>query len=245
MEKEDDLKQREELGADPILKNPELPKPYYQDDYVTLYHADCREVLPLLEPVDLVLTDPPYGIGEAAGANKSRSKPIGGKGKGFVPAKDYGVFNWDNKPIDQDLINQLITQPAIIFGGNYYAMPPSACWLVWDKHITGDFADCELAWTNLPGAVRKIDYLWNGCMKKRPEQRWHPTQKPLDVMKWCITQADTKLKNKVATILDPFTGSGTTLRAAKDMSRKAIGIEREEQYCEVAANRLRQEVLGL
>ena len=240
---ENDLKQDEGSEAALILKNPQLPKPYYQDDYVTLYHADCREVLPLLEPVDLVLTDPPYGIGEAAGANKSRGKPIGGKG--FVPAKDYGVFNWDNKPIDQDLINQLITQPAIIFGGNYYAMPPSACWLVWDKHITGDFADCELAWTNLPGAVRKIDYLWNGCMKKRPEQRWHPTQKPLDVMKWCIAQADTKLKNKIATILDPFTGSGTTLRAAKDMSRKAIGIEREEQYCEVVANRLRQEVLDL
>jgi DNA modification methylase len=235
---EDDLKQEAEIEAAPIIKNPELPKPYYQDDYVTLYHADCREVLPLLEPVDLVLTDPPYGIGEAAVANKSRSK--------LAVAKDYGVFNWDNKPIEQNLINQLITQPAIIFGGNYYAMPPSACWLVWDKRNGGnDFADAELAWTNLPGAVRRIDYLWHGMIKQRPEQRWHPTQKPLDVMKWCITQADTKLKNKVATILDPFTGSGTTLRAAKDMSRKAIGIEREEQYCEVAANRLRQEVLGL
>jgi DNA modification methylase len=234
---ENDLKQGEVIEADPILKNPRLPTPYYQDDYVTLYHADCREVLPLLEPVDLVLTDPPYGIGEAAGANKSRGK--------LAVAKDYGVSDWDNKPVDQDLINQLITQPAIIFGGNYYSMPPSACWLVWDKHITGDFADCELAWTNLPGAVRRIDYLWNGMIKQRPEQRWHPTQKPLDVMKWCIDQADTKLKKRVETILDPFAGSGTTLRAAKDMSRKAIGIEREEQYCEVAVKRLRQEVLGL
>jgi DNA modification methylase len=234
---ENDLKQGEVIEADPILKNPELPTPYYQDDYITLYHADCREVLPLLEPVDLVLTDPPYGIGEAAGANKSRGK--------LAVAKDYGVSDWDNKPVDQDLINQLITQPAIIFGGNYYSMPPSACWLVWDKHITGDFADCELAWTNLPGAVRRIDYLWNGMIKQRPEQRWHPTQKPLDVMKWCIDQADTKLKKRVETILDPFAGSGTTLRAAKDMSRKAIGIEREEQYCEVAVKRLRQEVLGL
>jgi DNA modification methylase len=234
---ENDLKQGEVIEADPILKNPRLPTPYYQDDYVTLYHADCREILPLLEPVDLVLTDPPYGIGEAAGANKSRNK--------LAVAKDYGVSDWDDKPIDQDLINQLITQPAIIFGGNYYSMPPSACWLVWDKHITGDFADCELAWTNLPGAVRRINYLWNGMIKQRPEQRWHPTQKPLDVMKWCIDQADTKLKKRVETILDPFAGSGTTLRAAKDMSRKAIGIEREEQYCEVAVKRLRQEVLGL
>lgn len=220
-------------------------KPYYQDDYVTLYHGDCRDILPHLEPVDLVLTDPPYGIGEAAGANKSRGKPIGGKGKGFVPAKDYGDDNWDNEPIAQDLIDQLITQPAIVFGGNYYDMPASSCWLVWDKHITGDFADCELAWTNLPGAVRKIDYLWNGCMKKRPEQRWHPTQKPLDVMKWCIAQADTKLKKTVASILDPFAGAGTTLRAAKDMNRKSIGIEREQKYCDVIVKRLRQEVLPL
>jgi DNA modification methylase len=212
-------------------------KPYYQDDYVTLYHGDCKDILPHLEPVDLVLTDPPYGIGEAAGANKSRGK--------MAMAKDYGNDNWDDEPIPQDLINQLITQPAVIFGGNYYAMPPSSCWLVWDKHITGDFADCELAWTNLPGAVRKIDYLWNGCMKKRPEQRWHPTQKPIDVMKCCIAQADTKLKKTVATILDPFAGAGTTLRAAKDMNRKSIGIEREQKYCDVIVQRLRQEVLPL
>ena len=213
-------------------------KPYYQDDYVTLYHGDCRDILPHLEPVDLVLTDPPYGIGEAAGANKSRGK--------MAIAKDYGDDNWDNEPIPQDLINQLINQPAVIFGGNYYAMPPSSCWLVWDKQNgANDFADCELAWTNLPGAIRKIDYLWKGCMKKRPEQRWHPTQKPLDVMKWCIVQADTKLKKTVASILDPFAGAGTTLRAAKDMNRKSIGIEREQKYCDVIVQRLRQEVLPL
>lgn len=211
--------------------------PYYQDDYVTLYHGDCRDILPHLEPVDLVLTDPPYGIGEAAGANKSRSK--------LAIAKDYGDDNWDNEPISQDLINQLITQPAIVFGGNYYLMPATSCWLVWDKHITGDFADCELAWTNLPGAIRKIDYLWNGCMRKRPEQRWHPTQKPLDVMKWCISQADIKLKKTVVSILDPFAGAGTTLRAAKDMNRKSIGIEREQKYCDIIVRRLRQEVLPL
>ena len=213
-------------------------KPYYQDDYVTLYHGDCRDILPQLEPVDLVLTDPPYGIGEAAGVNKSRGK--------LAIAKDYGNDNWDNKPIAQDLINQLITQPAIVFGGNYYAMPASSCWLVWDKQNGAtDFADCELAWTNLPGAVRKLSYVWHGMIKQRPEQRWHPTQKPLDVMKWCITQADTKLKKTVGTILDPFTGAGTTLRAAKDMNRKSIGIEREQKYCDVIVQRLRQEVLPL
>lgn len=234
---ETDLKQTIESEGSETIKIPELPKPYYQDEYVTLYHGDCRELLPLMPKVDLVLTDPPYGIGESAGANKSRNK--------LAIAKDYGDDSWDAEPIEQALIDSLIDQPAVIFGGNYYAMPPSKCWLVWDKHITGDFADCELAWTNLPGAVRRLSYVWNGMIKQRPEQRWHPTQKPLDVMKWCIDQADTKLKRKVGLILDPFAGSGTTLRAGKDMARKCIGIEREEKYCEVIANRLRQEVLGL
>lgn len=211
--------------------------PYYQDAYVTVYHGDCRNLLPLMPRTDLVLTDPPYGLKEVAWNNKRRTN--------LATAKDYGVSSWDNAPIEQTVINSLIEQPAIIFGGNYYSMPASQCWLVWDKHITGDFADCELAWTNLPGAVRRISYVWNGMIKQRPEQRWHPTQKPLDVMKWCITQADIKLKTKVNKILDPFAGSGTTLRAAKDMSRQAIGIEQNERYCEVIANRLRQEVLGL
>ena len=212
-------------------------KPYYQDEYVTLYCGDCAEILPHLPPVDLVLTDPPYGIGEAAGKNRSRGKIAG--------AVDYGTDNWDNKPIPQEIIHKLRLQPAIIFGGNYYSMPASSCWLVWDKHITRDFADCELAWTNLPGAIRKIDYLWNGCMKKRPEQRWHPTQKPLAVMSWCISQAETKLKRQIETILDPFAGSGTTLLAAKNRGKKSIGIEREEKYCKVIVERLRQGVLGL
>ena len=211
--------------------------PYYKDEHVTLYHGDCREILPHLPQVDLVLTDPPYGIGEAAGKNKSRGK--------LAVSKDYGNNSWDDKPIQQSVIDSLITQPAVIFGGNYYAMPPSSCWLVWDKHITGDFADCELAWTNLPGAIRKIDYLWNGCMKKRPEQRFHPTQKPLDVMKWCISQADTKLKRQVQTILDPFAGSGTTLRAAKDMNRRCIGVEQSKEYCDVIVKRMKQQVLAL
>jgi len=211
-------------------------QPYYEDEHVTLYHGDCREILPHLPQVDLVLTDPPYGIGEAAGKNKSRGK--------LAVSKDYGNDSWDDKPIQQSVIDSLITQPAVIFGGNYYAMPPSSCWLVWDKHITKDFADCELAWTNLPGAIRKIDYLWNGCMKKRPEQRFHPTQKPLDVMKWCISQADTKLKRQVQTILDPFAGSGTTLRAAKDMNRRCIGVEQSKEYCDLIVKRMKQQVLA-
>ena len=132
----------------------------------------------------------------------------------------------------------------IIFGGNYYNLPPTSCWLIWDKdNGVTDFADAEMAWTNMPKAVRLIRWRWNGMLQQRggqdKEPRQHPTQKPLPVMRWCIQQAP----DDVVTILDPFMGSGTTLRAAKDLSRKAIGIEIEERYCETAANRLAQGVL--
>jgi DNA modification methylase len=111
--------------------------------------------------------------------------------------------------------------------------------LVWDKENGANgFADCELAWTNLKIAVRMIRHMWNGMLRKNGEPREHPTQKPVDVMAWAIRQAP----NNVITILDPFMGSGTTLRAAKDLGRKAIGIEIEEKYCEIAAKRMAQEV---
>ena len=224
-------------------------KPYYDDGQITIYHGDCREILPTLEPVDLVLTDPPYGIGEAAGKNKSRGKPAFGatghsKAKAYVT--DYGIAHWDDKPIDGEIIEQVRTAgaKAIIFGGNYYALPPTSCWLIWDKENGNcDFADCEMAWTNLKKAVRMFRWRWAGMLQgdmKAKEYRYHPTQKPVPVMRWCIEQA-----GQVDTILDPFMGSGTTLRAAKDLGRKAIGIEIEERYCEVAVKRLAQEVLPL
>jgi DNA modification methylase len=216
-----------------------LPKPYYQDSAVTIYHRDCREILPLLEPVDLVLTDPPYGINENRKKNLSRGK--------LASPKDYGDFEWDKRLVEDETL--LLALGAgnrlIIFGGNYYGhlLKPTPCWLVWDKENTGDFADCELAWTNLPQAVRIKRHRWNGMLRKGNEYREHPTQKPLDVMKWCITQADKH--GEIRTIIDPFMGSGTTLRAAKDLGRKAIGIEIEEKYCEIAARRMAQEVLPL
>lgn len=212
--------------------------PYYQDDYCTIYHGDCREILTTLQKADLVLTDPPYGIDEAAGKNKSRGN--------LAAAKDYGFATWDQAPIDLVLLNNVIRagDSVILFGGNYYALPPRSCWLVWDKENTGDFADAELAWTNLNGAVRLIRWRWNGFLQKVKQDRWHPTQKPLELIRWCIDQADIKQKRSHELILDPFMGSGTTLRAAKDLGRKAIGIEIEEKYCEIAAKRLRQEVLA-
>jgi DNA modification methylase len=137
-----------------------------------------------------------------------------------------------------------LSKSAIIFGGNYYLLPPSPCWLVWDKdNGANDFADCELAWTNFERAVRKFRWRWCGAIqeiqdKRRTDVRVHPTQKPIALMKWCLGFAP-----NAKTVLDPFMGSGTTLRAAKDLGIKSIGIEIEEKYCEIAVKRLRQEIL--
>jgi DNA modification methylase len=197
----------------------------------TLYLADASVVLPTLPDVDALVTDPPYGIGEAAGKNASRNN--------LAVAKDYGNLSWDNKPAPQWLIECAISKArsSIIFGGNYYVLPPSSCWLVWDKENTGDFADCELAWTNLKKAVRRIKYQWNGMLRANNEPRGdHPTQKPVQVMEWALMQ----LPEGSETILDPFMGSGTTGIAALNLGRKFIGIEREPAYFEAACRRLSQ-----
>ena len=129
----------------------------------------------------------------------------------------------------------------IIFGGNYYDLPETKCWLLWDKENgENGFADCEMAWTNLDKAVRRKVHRWNGMLRKGNEERFHPTQKPLAVMAWALMQA-----GDVQTVLDPWTGSGTTLRACKDAGVKCVGIEMQEKYCEIAAQRMLQEVLPL
>lgn len=209
---------------------------YYQESGIVLLHGDCLEILPLFEPnsVDLVLTDPPYGIGEAAGKNKSRSC--------LAESKDYGVESWDNQPVNQGLIDICIDtgEHACIWGGNYYRMKPSSSWLVWDKENgKNDFADCELAWTNYGRAVRMIKHMWHGMLRKGNEQRHHPTQKPLDVILWAMKLCP----NEPQTILDPFLGSGTTAVAAKQLGRKCIGIELEAKYLDIAIERLKQGVL--
>jgi len=124
------------------------------------------------------------------------------------------------------------------FGGNYFTLPPTSCWLVWDKlNGKNDFADCELAWTNWPKAVRRLQWLWNGMIRQGNEERFHPTQKPLEVMKWVI-----ELCPKADSVLDPFMGSGTTGVAAIQLGRKFIGIERDERYFEIACKRIEQAV---
>ena len=200
-------------------------------DGVTLYQGDCREILPTLGKVDAVVTDPPYGIGE------SNTKRHMSRGKLAKPIL-YEVENhWDNKPADAETIAlcRSISKWQIIFGGNYFDLPPSRCWLVWDKlNGNNDFADCELAWTNLPKAVRRIQWLWKGMLRAEKGAREHSTQKPREVMKWCIEQ----LPTSAMSILDPFMGSGTTGVAAVKLGRKFIGIELEPKYFDIACRRI-------
>lgn len=201
---------------------------------VTLYCGDCREVLPTIGKVDAVVTDPPYGIGadkgQAARANKRH-------GKALVASKDYGTSDWDAAPPSSDLIGLLlaISRYQIIFGGNYFNLPPSRCWLVWDK-LTGDndYADCELAWTNLDKPVRRIVWLWKGMLRKGADIREHPTQKPEGVMKWSLEQ----LPPDVVSVCDPFMGSGTTGVAAIARHIGFIGIEADERYFDIACRRI-------
>lgn len=187
--------------------------------------GDCRDVLPTLGKFDLLLTDPPYGIG----ANKMTL----GNGKNKI---DRGSHDWDNSPPDDEIFSlMLIHDSQILWGGNYFKLPPSRCWLVWDK-CTGenDYADCELAWTNLNRVVKKKSIPWVGANAKDTPTREHPTQKPVALMEWCVRQ----LKVMPQTILDPFMGSGTTGVACANLGRKFTGIEREPKYFDIACKRI-------
>lgn len=194
----------------------------------TLYLGDCKEILPLIGVVDAVVTDPPYGI------DVCKTGKVGG---GLLAGvKNYGAKDWDKSPPCSDLIKHLLDQSKyqIIFGGNYFQLPPTPCWLIWDKQINGNFADAEMAWTNLKSAVRLIQWRWNGMIRKGNDIREHPTQKPVGVMEWCIQ----KLPSTANLILDPFMGSGTTGVACARLGKRFIGIERDPEYFDIACRRI-------
>lgn len=200
-------------------------KPYYEDEYCRLYLGDCREVLPTLEPVTAIVTDPPYGLGD---------KMQGGTW-GITRKQE---MTWDKKTPSAFVLSLLEHADKVcIWGGNYYPLPPSRGWLAWYKpDAPQTMAQVELAWTNQDRNAKQIIH---SIAATNGERCGHPTQKPLRVMKWCISE----LQIKDGVILDPFCGSGTTLRAAKDLGIKSIGIELSEEYCEIAARRLSQGVL--
>jgi DNA modification methylase len=217
-----------------------LPKPYYEDGAVVIYHGDCREILPQLDKVDLVLMDPPYGIFKRTGGDGMMF------GKETIYSSDDTASRWDKRP-DGGLLLLCIAHGTqwVVWGGNYMADILGSCKgpMMWHKHTgNNSYADGECAWNNICGTMRIFDHQWCGAFKdsERNTRAVHPTQKPVALMTWCIS-----LASNPQTVLDPFMGSGTTLRAAKDLGRKAIGIEIEERYCEVAAERMAQEVLAL
>jgi DNA modification methylase len=198
--------------------------------------GDCLDILPTLGKVDAVVTDPPYGIGETSKKAATRvGRPTAIWRDPRV--KDYGHNDWDVLNPEAVQLARSISRHQIIFGGNYYELPPTSCWLVWYKdNPTSHQSDAELAWTNLPKAVRHFTWLWDGFKRKAPEERFHLTQKPLALMKWCIGH----LPDSARTILDPFMGSGTTGVACASLNRCFIGIEREEHYFDIACERIRK-----
>jgi site-specific DNA-methyltransferase (adenine-specific)/modification methylase len=201
----------------------------------TLIHADCAEALDLVADADLLLTDPPYGIGEAGKNHKSRNRVKGGK---RIISTDYGAADWDDEPVPTAQLDayRAKVRKSIIWGGNYFGLPAASKWLVWDKENSGDFADCELAWTDLPGAVRIFRHMWNGMLRasERNYPRVHPTQKPIALMDWCLLQA-----GNPQSVIDPFMGSGTTGIACAKAGVKFIGVEREEKYFNIAIERIK------
>ena len=211
---------------------------YYEEKRpdIKIYLGDCLEIMPLLPKVDLVVTDPPYGI------NVAKTGFVGG-GK-LADVKDYGASEWDSDIPSKEIFELILksSKDQIIFGGNYFVeyLRNSSCWLVWDKDNTGNFADCELAYTSFQQATRRIKYRWNGMLQEHmgslKEFRQHPTQKPVIVLKWAIQQC--KYWDTPISILDPFLGSGTTLVACKELKRNGIGIEINEKYCQIAKTRL-------
>ena len=216
-------------------------KPYYEHAGITIYHGDCREILPELPKVDLVLTDPPYGIGfEYASYVDSRDN---------LRELLSFVVPWSSLNSTRSVYLCGITQTHL------YPEPDWIACVTWDT--TGSFGKCGYTqWMpvlfygtdvncfgNVEGLVTKSDVFrltgGAGVGFARRENIDHPCPKPLNVMAWAVSRFGLEGE----TILDPFMGSGTTLLAAKNLNRKAIGIEIEEKYCEIAVKRLAQENL--
>lgn len=203
-----------------------MSAPYWtsSDGRLVIYHGRAEDVLPTLAPVDLLLTDPPYGIA---------SVWQGGFGRGWKQSAktEAAIRNeWDERPPDGAFLRVLLelSQDAVIWGGNYFDLPLSRGWLIWNKPERGfSLADAELAWTTRDMVIRVAD------LPRSEPGRVHPTQKPVALMKWCL-----RFFPKARTVLDPYMGSGTTLVAAMSLGLACIGVEADEHWCEYAARRL-------
>lgn len=192
---------------------------------VTLHLGDCMEYMKSMQDksVDAVITDPPYGIGEHGGACRTRGKPGYSK---------HEKKNWDNDRPPKEYFDYIlrVSGKHIIWGGNYFSdyLPPKMGWLYWQKLMGGDFSDGELAWTSRNSALKE----YTKCPKGIDKQ--HPTQKPVELIKWCIEI----ISNPGDTIFDPFMGSGTTGVACVQTGRNFIGCEIDPDYFAIAEKRI-------
>lgn len=209
--------------------------PYYNKNDIKIYNMDSLEYMQNagVKTFDLVLTDPPYGLG------------MGGReylGAGNKYNRFFTKTRWDNEIPKKDYFDEIfrISKNQIIWGGNYFIdyLYNTKCMLVWYKKAglpTNSFADCELAWTSYNRTAMIFNSRWSGYIRDSKEKKLaHPTQKALDVMTWCLKE----FSNKNDIILDPFCGTGTTLVAAKKLGLEAIGVEINSKYCDMAVERL-------
>lgn len=217
-------------------------------EQIKLIHGDCMDYMRDLpdNAFDLAICDPPYGIGENGDRNKSRGK--------LAVAQDYKSFaGGDISAPDPSYFFELtrVSKNQIIWGANHFAdrlpCPASSCWVVWDK-VTGesDFADCELAYTSFKTAVRKFSFQWSGMLQgdmKNKEKRIHPTQKPVKLYQWLLSN----YAKPGDRILDTHLGSGSSAIAAHYAGFEFVGIELDEDYYKAACKRFdeatRQEAL--
>lgn len=210
-------------------------KPYYDREGIQIFLGDCLEIMPTLDrKFDLILTDPPYGIDYSPKYGR-RKMPNGT----WLPPKEMPSVIGDKQ--DFDPAPFFVGGHQIFWGANHYAnrLPHNGRWLVWDKRCqiipSRNQADCEFAWCSDCGAARIFYHYWDGMVKKSEHgtTREHPTQKPIALMKWCLSFYPGAVE-----ICDPFLGSGTTLVAAAELHRQAVGIEICEKYCEISAKRV-------
>jgi DNA modification methylase len=206
--------------------------PYYDRDGITLYCGDCREILPQLGTFDLLLTDPPYGIDYKAGDSSQ------------LGIQKFERIHGDAEEFNPEFI--LAFPDVICFGANNYThgLPRGeGQFYCWDKVCTNGMkvriAECEYLWHKNGTKPRVFRHLWSGAYRasEAGQRSQHPTQKPVALMQWCLG-----LVPNAQTIIDPFAGSGTTLLAARLEGRQCVGIEINEEYCRIAAERLRQSV---
>lgn len=204
----------------------------------SIYNCDCLDAMRLMKDkcVDLVLTDPPYGIG--MDNQKIRTKPNRPNTHGRGGELQYAEADWDKNPIGKEYFDEIfrISKYQIIWGANYYSsyMPNGFGWLYWDKQMgDNNFSSGEFAYQSY---FKKSSAFSFPSMRVKGT-RSHPTQKPEELMRWCIQQA--KYHDIPQTILDPFLGSGTTAVACKQLNRNFIGIEISPEYCKIAEERLK------